>query len=180
MDLFGVGIYSLIIYIAAVLIISVVLKRRMAEAMLWTFLLIVVIGGTFGDKGAWTLAKDGLLDAAKQEVVYASMAFVFMAFMMERTGVINRLIHILNSILGRYAGGTRYVSTIARPRIGKVSGSGSGNASAVGSITIPWMKGNGWTTARATTIVAGNAGLGIVFPPSSSMLLLLGMETIAV
>ena len=31
MDLFGVGIYSLIIYIAAVLVISVVLKRRMAE-----------------------------------------------------------------------------------------------------------------------------------------------------
>ena len=92
MDLFGVGIYSLIIYIAAVLVISVVLKRRMAEAMLWTFIIIVVIGGMFSDKSAWTLTKDGLLDAAKQEVVYASMAFVFMAFMMERTGVINRLI----------------------------------------------------------------------------------------
>ena len=180
MDLFGVGIYSLIIYIAAVLVISVVLKRRMAEAMLWTFIIIVVIGGMFSDKSAWTLTKDGLLDAAKQEVVYASMAFVFMAFMMERTGVINRLIQILNSILGRFAGGSGYVSTIASALFGMVSGSGSGNASAVGSITIPWMKGNGWTTARATTIVAGNAGLGIVFPPSSSMLLLLGMETIAV
>ena len=99
---------------------------------------------------------------------------------MERTGVINRLIQILNSILGRFAGGSGYVSTIASALFGMVSGSGSGNASAVGSITIPWMKGNGWTTARATTIVAGNAGLGIVFPPSSSMLLLLGMETIAV
>lgn len=180
MDLFGVGIYSLIIYIAAVLIISVVLKRRMAEAMLWTFIIIVAIGGMFSDKSAWTLTKDGLLDAAKQEVVYASMAFVFMAFMMERTGVINRLIQILNSVLGRFAGGSGYVSTIASALFGMVSGSGSGNASAVGSITIPWMKGNGWTTERATTIVAGNAGLGIVFPPSSSMLLLLGMETIAV
>ena len=60
-----------------------------------------------------------------------------------------------------------------------VSGSGSGNASAVGSITIPWMKQSGWSTERATTIVAGNAGLGMIFPPSSSMLLLLGMEAIA-
>ena len=55
MDLFGVGIYSLIIYIAAVLVISVVLKRRMAEAMLWTFIIIVVIGGMFSDKSACTL-----------------------------------------------------------------------------------------------------------------------------
>ena len=75
MDLFGVGIYSLIIYIAAVLVISVVLKRRMAEAMLWTFIIIVVIGGMFSDKSAWTLTKDGLLDAAKQEVVYLPKPF---------------------------------------------------------------------------------------------------------
>ena len=175
----GIGIITLIIYIAAILIINVVFKRKMAEAMVWTFLLIVAIGGIFGHHNPVTLAADGIQDAAGQEVVYASMAFVFMAFIMEKTGVIQRLIQILNSVLGRLPGGSGYVSTIASALFGMVSGSGSGNASAVGSITIPWMKGSGWTTERATTIVAGNAGLGIVFPPSSSMLLLLGMPTIA-
>lgn len=179
MSLIGIGVISLLIYIASILVINMVLKRKMAEAMMWSFLLILAIGGIFGGKNVVALAQTGIKSAAKQEVVYASMAFVFMAFMMDKTGVIGRLVEILNSILGRLPGGSGYVSTIASALFGMVSGSGSGNASAVGSITIPWMKQSGWSTERATTIVAGNAGLGMIFPPSSSMLLLLGMEAIA-
>ncbi len=175
----GIGIISLLIYIASILVINMVLKRKMAESMMWSFLLILLLGGIFGGQSVVTLAQTGIKSAAKQEVVYASMAFVFMAFMMDKTGVIGRLVEILNSILGRLPGGSGYVSTIASALFGMVSGSGSGNASAVGSITIPWMKQSGWSTERATTIVAGNAGLGMIFPPSSSMLLLLGMEAIA-
>lgn len=179
MSLIGIGVISLLIYIAAILIINMGFKRKMAEAMMWSFLLILAIGGIFGGQDVVSLAKTGITSAAKQEVVYASMAFVFMAFVMDKTGVIGRLVEILNSFLGRLPGGSGYVSTIASALFGMVSGSGSGNASAVGSITIPWMKQSGWSTERATTIVAGNAGLGMIFPPSSSMLLLLGMEAIA-
>lgn len=179
MSLIGIGVISLLIYIASILVINMGLKRKMAEAMMWSFFLILAIGGIFGGHDVVSLAKTGITSAAKQEVVYASMAFVFMAFVMDKTGVIGRLVEILNSILGRLPGGSGYVSTIASALFGMVSGSGSGNASAVGSITIPWMKQSGWNTERATTIVAGNAGLGMIFPPSSSMLLLLGMEAIA-
>lgn len=177
--LIGIGVISLLVYIASILVINIVLKRKMAEAMMWSFLIILLMGGIFGGQNALSLAKSGITAAAKQEVVYASMAFVFMAFMMDKTGVVGRLVQILNSVLGRLPGGSGYVSTIASALFGMVSGSGSGNASAVGSITVPWMKETGWTTERATTIVAGNAGLGIIFPPSSSMLLLMGMEIIA-
>lgn len=175
----GIGIISLLIYIAAILVINVVLKRKMAESMMWSFLLILAIAGIFGKMNVIELATGGIQAAAKQEVVYASMAFVFMAYIMDKTGVIGRLVQILNSVLGRLPGGSGYVSTIASALFGMVSGSGSGNASAVGSITIPWMKQSGWSTERATMIVAGNAGLGMIFPPSSSMLLLLGMDAIA-
>lgn len=175
----GIGIISLLIYIAAILVLNIVVKRKMAESMMWSFLLVLALGGIFGGKNVLGLAKSGIEATAKQEVVYASMAFVFMAYMMEKTGVIGRLVEILNSLLGRLPGGSGYVSTIASALFGMVSGSGSGNASAVGSITIPWMKQSGWSVERATTIVAGNAGLGMIFPPSSSMLLLLGMEMIA-
>lgn len=179
MKFVGIGVISLVVYIVAILVINMGLKRKMAEAMMWSFLLILAIGGIFGGRDIVSLAQTGITSAAKQEVVYASMAFVFMAFMMDKTGVIGRLVEILNSVLGRLPGGSGYVSTIASALFGMVSGSGSGNASAVGSITIPWMKQSGWSTERATMIVAGNAGLGMIFPPSSSMLLLLGMEAIA-
>ena len=167
----GIGIISLLVYIAAILVINMVLKRKMAEAMMWSFLIILAMGGIFAGQNVFTLAQTGIKAAAKQEVVYASMAFVFMAFMMDKTGVIGRLVEILNSVLGRLPGGSGYVSTIASALFGMVSGSGSGNASAVGSITIPWMKQSGWSTERATTIVAGNAGLGMIFPPWKRSLL---------
>ena len=100
----GIGIISLLIYIASILVINMVLKRKMAESMMWSFLLILLLGGIFGGQSVVTLAQTGIKSAAKQEVVYASMAFVFMAFMMDKTGVIGRLVEILNSILGRLPG----------------------------------------------------------------------------
>ena len=178
MHLIGIGTVSLLAYIFTILILNVVFKRKMAEAMLVSFFLLIAIGGVAG-KGAMQLASEGLSYAFEQEVVYASMAFVYMAYVMSRSGVVVRLVDILNSLLGRVRGGSAYVSTIASALFGMISGSGSGNASAVGSITIPWMKHTGWSDLRATAIVAGNAGLGIVFPPSSSMFLLLGMESVS-
>lgn len=178
MDLIGVGVISLIVYILAILLINTILKRKMAESMMWSFLLLLAISQiTQGQALAYF--KDGFTFAFEQEVVFAAMAFSYMSYVMQKTGIISRLVNILNSLLGRLAGGAGYVSTIASALFGLVSGSGSGNAAAVGSITIPWMTETGWSKENATTIVAGNAGLGMAFPPSSSMFLLLGMPTIA-
>lgn len=178
MGLIGIGTISLIGYILSIIFINTVLKRKMAEAMLWSFLLLLIIS-QIAQGQALPYLKDGLTFAFKQEVVFAAMAFTYMAYVMGKTGVISRLVNILNSLIGRLPGGSGYVSTIASALFGMISGSGSGNAAAVGSITIPWMTETGWSKETATTIVAGNAGLGMVFPPSSSMFLLLGMPTIA-
>lgn len=174
----GIGIFSLIIYILVILLLNTKLKRKMDECMFWGFCILLIITAIF--KGNMTEAfQKSLKFGFKQEVVYAAMIFSFMAVLMQKTGVINRLVNILNSFLGRFRGGAAYVSTIASALFGMISGSGSGNAAAVGAITIPWMKQTGWNSEMSTTIVAGNAGLGICFPPSSSMFLLLGMPVIS-
>lgn len=178
MNLIDIGTISLIIYVVVILIVNTIFKRKMAECMFWAY--IVLLGITIFKVPEFSKSiKDSLSFALKQQVIYASMAFTYMAYIMNKTGVIERLVSILNSILGKLPGGSAYVSTIASALFGMISGSGSGNAAAVGSITIPWMKKTGWSTTMATTIVAGNAGLGIAFPPSSSMFLLLGMPAIA-
>lgn len=178
MNLIGIGIISLIVYIATILFINTVFKRKMDECMFLAFCVLLII--TLLATGEVIEPFKGAIEfAAKQEVIFAALAFSFMAYLMQTTGVINRLVNILNSILGKLRGGAAYVSTVASALFGMISGSGSGNAAAVGSITIPWMKQTGWNSDMATTIVAGNAGLGIAFPPSSSMFLLLGMPAIA-
>ena len=159
----GIGIFSLIIYILVILLLNTKLKRKMDECMFWGFCILLIITAIF--KGNMTEAfQKSLKFGFKQEVVYAAMIFSFMAVLMQKTGVINRLVNILNSFLGRFRGGAAYVSTIASALFGMISGSGSGNAAAVGAITIPWMKQTGWNSEMSTTIVAGNAGLGICFP----------------
>lgn len=178
MGILGIGTTALLVYIASIMIINVVLKRKMAEAMMLSFVLLIVLGGLSGNNPLGLL-REGLGFAAKQQVVYASMAFVYMAYVMSKTGVVERMVSILNSMIGRLRGGSGYVSVIASALFGMISGSGSGSASAVGSITIPWMKQTGWNSEAATSVVAGNAGLCNVFPPSSSMFLLLGMPVIA-
>lgn len=178
MGLLGIGTIALVVYIVSIMIINVVFKRKMAEAMMISFVLLLVLGGISGNNPVGLFAE-GIGFAAKQQVVYASMAFIYMAYVMSKTGVIERMVSILNSLIGRLRGGSGYVSVIASALFGMISGSGSGSASAVGTITIPWMKQTGWEAGAATSIVAGNAGLCNVFPPSSSMFLLLGMPVVA-
>jgi len=174
----GVGALALVIYIVSVICINTFLKRKISEAIVFSLLILLAYGGIVG-RNVWELFKDGLLFALRQDSIFAALAFIYMAFLMSKTGIIDRLITILNSVVGRLRGGAGYVTTIASALFGLVSGSGSGNASSVGSITIPWMQQSGWSDETATVVIAGNAGLGILFPPSSSMFILLGMPAVA-
>jgi len=179
MSYIGLGIISLLVYIVAILILNVWMKRKMGEAMMWASILLLIIGSLFGGKNMVTSVTDSFGYAAKQNVMYAGLAFVFMAYVMDQTGVIGRLVNILNSCLGRFAGGSGYVATVGCALFGMVSGVASANTAAIGSVTIPWMIDTGWSKERAATIVAGNGGLGNVFPPSSVMLLLLGFDAVS-
>ena len=174
----GIGTLALLVYILVVISVNTIFRRTISEAMLAAMAVLLVISAAAG-RNPVTLALKGIMAAISQEALFAAMAFVFMAHMMDKTKIVTRLVLILNSLLGKLAGGAGYVSTLASALFGMVSGSGTGNASTVGSITIPWMEETGWSKEAATTVVAGNAGLGMVFPPSSSMFLLLGMPAIA-
>lgn len=175
----GIGIISLFIYIAMIIVLNVIVKRSMGESMLWTCLALIIIGAVFGGKNPVTLFTDAFAYSAKQEVIYAGLAFVFMAYVLDQTGVIGRLVNILNSLIGWLPGGSGYVATIGSALFGMISGVASASAASIGSVTIPWMKESGWSSERSAAIVAGNGGLGNVFPPSSVMLLVLGVDAVA-
>ncbi|WP_099302592.1 TRAP transporter large permease subunit [Bacillus sp. Marseille-P3800] len=172
--MFGLGIISLIVFIAVVGG-ALALKRRIAEAMFLAWVAVVLIGGT----SVFQTAIDSLKVGFTAEVIFPTMFFCFMSTLMLKTGIITRLIGILNSIFGRIAGGAGYVSTMASALMGMVSGSGPGNAAVSGSITIPWMTKTGYNKELATTIVAGNATLGASIPPSTVMFILLALPGIS-
>ncbi|MEV0620191.1 TRAP transporter large permease subunit [Nonomuraea sp. NPDC050404] len=171
----GIAVWALIAYIAIIVVWNGVLKRNIGEAMLIGFIGVCLFGGA----GFFELAWAGIIDAMAEEVVFAALAFVFMGYLLTKLGLIQEQVTVLNSIFGRLRGGAGYVSTSAAALLGGPSGSGSGISASVGSVTIPWMIRSNWRPDLAASLVAGNAGLGISIPPSSSMFLLLGSAAVA-
>lgn len=170
------GIVAFLVYIIFVMIWYLMLKRSIAEAMLLSLVIVCAFNGV--DVLPQTFASS-LTKALTQDVMAAIILFTVMASIMTQTGIITRLVSILNSILGRFRGGPAYVSACASAMFGMVSGASSANAATVGSITIPWMTESGWPKEVAATMNTGNAGLDICIPPSSSMFLMLGLPVVA-
>lgn len=169
------GIVALVVFIAVTVIVNVMMKRDIAEALLLGLVAVALVGGTDAPQLLW----HGITTAITSEVTFAGMAFVFMGIIVQATGLIDRLITILNSIFGRLRGGAGYVSTLASAMMGLIAGSTAGNSATVGSVTIPWMKNTGFTPNRAATLVAGNSGLGVALPPNSTMFIILAMPAAA-
>ena len=172
----GIGIVAFLVFIAFVIVWYLVLKRSIAEAMLLGLLVCCAFTGV---ENIPTTFVTSLKDAMTEDVMAAIMLFTIMSSIMTQTGIITRLVNILNAILGRLRGGPAYVSACASALFGMVSGASSANAATVGSITIPWMRESGWSKEVAATMNTGNSGLGICIPPSSSMFLMLGLPAIA-
>lgn len=165
-----IGLIALGTFIAVIIVCNVIFKRNMGEAML----LGLLATAAFAGGGAPEVLLNGLLGALAEEVLYAALAFVFMAYVVDRTGLIQRLLEILNSLVGRVRGGPALVDTAGSAAMGALSGSNSGNTAATGAFTGPWMLRTGWSPERGATVLAGNGGLGAALPPSSSMVIMIG------
>lgn len=165
------GIVALLVFIAVTVVMNTALKRDISESLVVALLATALLGGA----DAPQLLVNALATAAQSEVTFAGMAFVFMGIVVQATGLIDRLIEILNSVFRRLRGGAAYVSTLSSAMIGLIAGSTAGNSATVGSVTIPWMKKTGWSSERAATLVAGNSGLGVALPPNSTMFIILAL-----
>jgi TRAP-type C4-dicarboxylate transport system permease large subunit len=169
-----IGIWALAAYLAVILLWTTLFKRSVGEAMILGFLAVLPFTGA----SAAQIGGEALISAMTDEIVYATMAFVFMGYLLDKTGVLDRLIDLLNSLIGGVKGGPAWVSTVASAGLGGVVHNQAAIAATVGSVTIPWMEKSRLDKQSAATLVAGNAGMGITFPFSASMFVLVGSATV--
>lgn len=87
------GIIALGLFIAVTVILNTLAKRDIAESLLIALVCIAFLGGTQGPSMFWQAIRD----ASQSEVTFAGMAFVFMGIIVQATGLVDRLIEILNS-----------------------------------------------------------------------------------
>ncbi|MBY6348968.1 TRAP transporter large permease subunit [Rhodococcoides corynebacterioides] len=169
-----IAIWALVAFIVAIVFWNAVLKRNIGESMIVGFLVVGAFAGRQAPEYMW----HGFLDSMQEEVTFAGLAFIFMSFVLAKTPVLDRLIDILNSLLGRLRGGPIYTSTVAGGMFGAIAHVGASVTAAVGSVTVPWMKRSGVSGELSATVVAGCAGMGVTFPFSATMFILVGSTTV--
>jgi C4-dicarboxylate transporter DctM subunit len=97
--------------------------------------------------------------------------FMLTGAVMEATGVSRRLIDFSQSLVGFLRGAMGHVTILASMFFADISGSATADTAAIGSILIPGMVKMGYARPFATALQSAAGSLGLLFPPSMSMLI---------
>lgn len=106
--------------------------------------------------------------------VFALMAiplFLFAGYLMTEVKLSERLVAFASMFLGRFRGGLSLISTGSSAVFGAISGSANATTAAIGSVMIPAMAKRGYDEAHAAAVVAASGILGLIIPPSITMVL---------
>ncbi len=111
------------------------------------------------------LGQDFLFGTALQTAVAVVFAFVLFGQMLFGCGAATFLLHVAQAVMGRYRGGPAKIAVVASALFGTLSGSAVGNVAAVGVVTIPLMKGSGYSATFAAAVEAVSSTGGCIMPP---------------
>jgi len=103
-------------------------------------------------------------------VLLAIPLFVFAGTIMSVSGIAASLLKFVNVFVGRVRGGLGVVASISCAIIGAISGSGLTGIAAIGPLLIPEMERKGYPRAYATALIANSSILGLLIPPSVTMI----------
>jgi tripartite ATP-independent transporter DctM subunit len=97
--------------------------------------------------------------------------FVFAGTIMSESGIAASLLRFVNIFVGRIRGGLGVVASVSCAIIGAISGSGLTGVAATGPLLIPEMAAKGYPRGYATALVANSSILGLLIPPSVTMII---------
>ncbi|NDF92286.1 MAG: TRAP transporter large permease subunit [Betaproteobacteria bacterium] len=111
--------------------------------------------------------------AAQNPVLVAVPMFVFMGTMLEKSGVAEDLLHILQLMLARIPGGLAIAVTLLGTIMAATTGIVGASVIMLTLIALPVMLSKGYNKSLAVGTIASAGTLGILIPPSI-MLVILG------
>lgn len=129
-------------------------------------LMVMYFVGDVGMKGnmLWGFQQLG------NPVLLAIPLFILAGTIMSVSGIASSLLRFVNIFVGHLRGGLGVVATISCALIGAISGSGLTGIAAIGPLLIPEMEKQGYPRAYATALIANSSLLGLLIPPSVTMI----------
>ena len=160
--------YMVMFVLFGVLIVLLVMGMRIAFAMLVTgfiglFFLLDMPQPEMASKQLWIFSYSYVLTTIP--------LFVFMAEILMRCGITKDGYDNIRKTLGRLCGAEAYTTVLLCTAFSALSGSSVANAAAIGTVSIPEMRRRGYADRISLGMVAAGGTLGILLPPSSSLII---------
>ncbi|HOA76889.1 MAG TPA: TRAP transporter large permease [Thermosynergistes sp.] len=118
-----------------------------------------------------TLIPMRMVAGANSFPLLAIPFFMLAGAIMERGGVSRRIVELASTLVGHVRGGLAAVSIVGCTFFAAISGSTPATAAAIGNLTIPEMEKRGYERSYAAAVVAAAACLGVIIPPSITMVI---------
>lgn len=117
----------------------------------------------------WGMLPQRMMHAVNSFPLMSIPFFMLAGELMIKAGIVERLIELANSVVGRLRGGLAHVTMLAGAGLATVSGAAVSDASALSTILVPALT-KAYDKPFATAIVAAAANLGPIIPPSAAMI----------
>jgi C4-dicarboxylate transporter DctM subunit len=104
-------------------------------------------------------------------ILMALPLFIMTGYLMQSGGLANRLIEFIESMVGRVKGGLGISMILAAAIFGAISGTASAAVASIGSVMIGPMEERGYSRAYTSALLGISSLLGILIPPSITMIL---------
>lgn len=130
------------------------------------FLILKFVAG-----GATFVAVDAVWNVLNSFTLSAIPLFIMLGEIMLRSGVSERIYTALTPVFRRVPGGLLHTNIAVCTVFGAVSGSSLSTAAAVGSVAYPEMAARGYDRKMIVASLAGGGTLGLLIPPSLSLLI---------
>lgn len=141
----------------------------------------VPIAFSMGTASIWYLMSNGTsMAVAAQKFFTQTQSFSFLAVpffvlagtLMVEAGIAKKLINFASVLVRHLPAGLGCVSVVTSMILAGISGSSVADASSVGAILIPEMNDRGYPPAFSAAINATSSVVGIIIPPSSTMIVI--------
>ena len=178
--MFDIGTISLILLLAMLVLLAIGMPLGFASAVLAAGVLLMKFGpdflfGNFG-AGPLNILAQRIYGLLTDYVLISIPLFIFMANLLERSGIAGEMYNSLNVWLARTRGGIAIVTSIMAVIMAAMSGIIGGEVVLLGLIALPQMLRLGYNQNLAIGTICASGSLGTMIPPSI-VLIIYGLIT---
>lgn len=166
----SIGLISLILLLGMFFLLAIGMPLGFASAFLAVAVLVMKFGpellfGHFG-RGPLAVLSQAIYRQMTNYVLISVPLFIFMAALLERSGIAKDMYSSLNVWLSRTRGGIAIVTSIMAVIMAAMSGIIGGEVVLLGLIALPQMLRLGYNQNLAIGTICASGSLGTMIPPS--------------